>query len=452
MSAAPAPDPRDAAILQAQQALARAPRDAEAWHQLGLAWEHRGALDEAIRCYRRAVEINPRADGSHNNIANCLHVQGRFDEACAAWRAAIDVEPGGALYYRNLVQSTTLAADDPCFVSLERQVAQADGASPDHQADLFFAYGQALAGIGEPARGFACVVRANAACRAVTRYDEAAMLGLFERMSEVFTPDLVREKGGAGDPSASPVFVVGMPRSGSTLVEQILASHPGVYGAGECTGFAQILAHAASHGVPGVPGTFGLETLRDAPPASLRWLGSAYLRRIACAVEGGPYVRIVDKYLYNFINLGFIHLALPNARFIHTRRAPLETCLSIYSRRFQDVPFGYDLGELGRFYRAHDALMAHWRRVLPAGTLLEIEYEDVVGDLEGQVRRMLAHCGLDWDARCLEFHRTERQIGTASAVQVRQPLYATALRRWRPDAAALRPLLDGLGPQLARGA
>ena len=155
MSAAPAPDPRDAAILQAQQALARAPRDAEAWHQLGLAWEQRGTLDEAIRCYRRAVEINPRADGSHNNIANCLHVQGRFDEACDAWRAAIDVEPGGALYYRNLVQSTTLAADDPCFVSLERQVAQADGASPDHQADLFFAYGQALAGIGEPARGFA---------------------------------------------------------------------------------------------------------------------------------------------------------------------------------------------------------------------------------------------------------------------------------------------------------
>lgn len=159
----------------------------------------------------------------------------------------------------------------------------------------------------------------------------------------------------------------------------------------------------------------------------------------------------VGEYLYNFINVGFIHLALPNARFIHTRRAPVDTCLSTYARSFRDVPFSYDLGELGRFYRGYDALMTHWRAVLPPAVLLDVQYEEVVGDLEGQARRMLAHCGLDWDARCLAFHQTERQVATASAGQVRQPLYGSAVRRWRPDAALLQPLLDGLGPALVGG-
>jgi hypothetical protein len=162
------------------------------------------------------------------------------------------------------------------------------------------------------------------------------------------------------------------------------------------------------------------------------------------------HTHFTDKYLFNFINVGLIHLALPNARFIHSRRSPLQTCLSIFSRLFHDVPFGYDLGELGRYYRAYDALMAHWRSALPEGVMLEVDYEDLVDDFEGNVRRMLAHCGLDWDERCLSFYQTTRQVNTASSAQVRRPLYKTSLQRWQPQRALLQPLLDGLGPELAR--
>ena len=161
------------------------------------------------------------------------------------------------------------------------------------------------------------------------------------------------------------------------------------------------------------------------------------------------YARFTDKYPFNFINVGLIHLALPNARFIHSSRSPLQTCLSIFSRIFHDVPFSYDLGELGRYYRAYDALMAHWQRVLPEGTMIEVKYEELIDDFEGNVRRLLAHCGLDWDERCLAFHETTRQVNTASAAQVRRPLYRTSLQRWQPQQALLQPLFDGLGPELA---
>jgi hypothetical protein len=159
-------------------------------------------------------------------------------------------------------------------------------------------------------------------------------------------------------------------------------------------------------------------------------------------------LRFTDKYPFNFINVGLIHLALPNARFIHSSRSPLQTCLSIFSRLFHDVPFGYDLAELGRYYRAYDALMAHWRSALPEGVMIEVQYERLVDDFEATVRRMLVHCGLDWDDRCLAFHQTTRQVTTASSAQVRRPLYRTSLRRWQPRRALLEPLFEGLGPAL----
>ncbi|CAB3757961.1 hypothetical protein GQ57_08625 [Burkholderia sp. MSh2] len=445
---APVDDVRAAALANAQAALAQAPGDAQAWHRLGMVWEEDHVFEAAVDCYRRATELDPHADGSYNNLGNCLNVLGRLADAQAAWRTAIELMPQSASYYRNLVQFTTLAADDPCFVSLEKQVAQSATWSADRQADLYFAYGQSLKGIGEPVRGFECLVRANTLYRSLTRYDEAAMLGLLEQVAGAFTADLLQAKRGLGDPSATPVFVFGMPRSGTTLVEQILASHPDVFGAGESDAFAQCLVQAIAPGTGGL----ALDGLAAATPESLCALGAAYRQRMARKAQGGTYARIVDKYLYNFINAGFIHLALPNARLIHVRRDPVDTCLSVFARCFHDVPFSYDLGELGRFYRAYDALVAHWHATLPPGALLEVRYEHLVEDFDAQVRRMLAHCGLDWNDRCAVFHETRRQVTTASAAQVRRPLYRDALRPWRPDADMLRPLLDGLGPVLAADA
>ncbi|MGH7030610.1 MAG: sulfotransferase family protein [Stellaceae bacterium] len=244
---------------------------------------------------------------------------------------------------------------------------------------------------------------------------------------------MIRERAKQGDASPLPVFIVGMPRSGTTLVEQMLASHPEVHGAGELGEIER--AVAALGGPDGVPADIG--------GAELRRLGASYLAKVTALAPGAT--RITDKMPANFRYAGLIHLALPNARIIHLSRDPVDTCLSCFSILFGgDQPFTYDLGELGRYYRAYQRLMAHWRAVLPAGVMLEVRYEALVGDFEQEARRIVAHCGLRWNAACLDFHNTRRPVHTASSVQVRRPLYRSSVGRWRPAEEVLRPLLDAL--------
>ena len=234
-----------------------------------------------------------------------------------------------------------------------------------------------------------------------------------------------------------------MPRSGSSLIEQVLASHSRVFGAGEIADFN---AAAASLAGPGgaLPKPFP-ELAAEMTAEQFRRVGSHYvngLRSRAPAAE-----RITDKTLGNFLFAGLIHLALPNARIIHARRDPVDTCLSCFSKLFaSQMSFTYDLAELGRYYRAYDALMAHWRKVLPAGVMLEVQYEDMVADFEPQARRIVEHCGLEWEEACLRFHTTQRPVKTASATQVREPLYRAAVGRSQSYRALLSPLLSALGP------
>jgi len=179
-----------------------------------------------------------------------------------------------------------------------------------------------------------------------------------------------------------------------------------------------------------------------------RRLGANYLRRIGAGAR--PASRIVNKMTANFRFAGLIALALPNARIIHVQRDPIDTCFSCFSTLFaENLPFTYELGELGRYYRAYEALMGHWRDALPQGVMVDVQYEDVVADLEGEGRRIVGHCGLDWDARCLDFHRNRRSVRTASLAQVRRPLYKSSIGRWRPYEAFLGPLLAALGPSIA---
>jgi hypothetical protein len=241
---------------------------------------------------------------------------------------------------------------------------------------------------------------------------------------------------GSGIPSEVPVFVVGMPRSGTTLVEQIIASAPGVLGAGELPFFKRALAAKAKS--------------LAYPDSALSWqkselaaIGSSYvgaLRRLSSSAE-----RITDKLPGNFLYLGAIHLALPRAPIVHVRRDPLDTCFSCFTTLFkEDIAYTYDLGELGRYYRAYEKLMRHWLGVLPEHHVLEVQYEDLVSDFERQARRIVAHCGLKWDDACLSFHRTERPVATASVAQVRQPLYANSVARWLDYEEFLAPLFAAL--------
>jgi hypothetical protein len=252
-------------------------------------------------------------------------------------------------------------------------------------------------------------------------------------MAELFSADFLAGIRGFGAESARPIFIVGMPRSGTTLTEQILSSRQDVYGGGELPFLEQITARlpaAPSAWTPFLTGT------------ALRAMGQDYDRQVAMLSEK-PYV--VDKLPANFRLAGLISAILPNARIIHCRRNPLDSCLSCFSKNFKGkLDFSYDLGDLGRYYRAYEALTDHWREVLPADRFLEIEYEEVVADIETEARRITGFLGLAWDPACLDFHRNRRHVRTSSS-QVRRPIYRDSIDRWRPYAHHLGPLFDALG-------
>jgi hypothetical protein len=268
----------------------------------------------------------------------------------------------------------------------------------------------------------------------------------FENTKRVFTPERMRQFAGAGEPSAAPIFILGMPRSGSTLVEQVLASHPLVFGGGERPDLRDAMRETL---IDGRPFRFPSE-MPNLEPDQLAALGLNYLSRLRAAearmAPGRPPAkRITDKMPANFRFAGLIHLALPNARIIHTVRDPVDTCLSCLGVLFGgSQPYAYDLGELGRYYRAYADLMGHWRCVLPPGAMLEVQYETLVHEFEPEARRVLAHCGVDWHDDVLAFYRTERPVRTASLSQVRQPLYRSSIGQWHIDRRRLRPLLDAL--------
>ncbi len=307
---------------------------------------------------------------------------------------------------------------------------------PD-QIDLHFALGKAFADICDPQRSFWHLLQGNALKRRQVTYDETSAFERFARIRATFTSQLMWDKQGLGDPSSAPIFIIGMPRSGTTLVEQILASHPKVFGAGELHDLGQLAKRLS-----GPNGACFPEAVAAMSFDRLRELGESYVqavRRLAPEAE-----RITDKMPYNFNYAGLIRLALPNARIIHTRRDLRDTALSCFSLLFpKGQEYAYDLGELGRYCRSCAELMDHWCEVLPETTMLQVQYEEIVDDLEGQARRIVAHCGLEWDPACLAFHKTERPVWTASAAQVRQPIYPVG--RWRVYEQQLGPLLNALG-------
>ncbi len=306
---------------------------------------------------------------------------------------------------------------------------------------VHFALGKALEDVGDYGRAFEHFLKGNALKRREVHYDEAAEERNLQLIADVFDSSLIERFAGVGDPSAVPIFIVGMPRSGSTLIEQILASHPQVQAAGERSNLDRIVrtATGADKQIPFPASIRALDT------DGFRRLGQAYLASLPALGPGQE--RITDKTPSNFHHVGLIRLILPNARIIHTMRDPVDTCVSCFSTLFaQGQTFSFDLAELGRYYRRYDELMKHWRSVLPAGALLDVSYAEVVDDLEAQARRLIEYCGLPWDDRCLSFHETSRPIRTASNVQVRRPLYRSSLARWRRYEAFLEPLLAELHP------
>lgn len=418
----------DEAIAQYRKAIALEPGWAALHSNLGNALHASGRHNEAIHHYLRAIALDPGSATAHSNLGTTLRELGRLDESRRAFAAAVTFAPDSPLFHLNLARARRFTADDPQLGALEAMVAK--GGAP---AEAYFGLAKAHADLGRYKSSLAHLRVANALKRGEIVYDEARTLRRFERIRAAFTPALMHAQEGVGDPSSLPIFILGMPRSGTTLVEQIVASHPQVHGAGE---LAELTASVAAW--PAFP-----DGLRDAESADFRALGERYVAALQRRAPAAPH--ITDKTPSHFLFVGLIRLALPNACIIHVRRDPRDTCLSCFATLFTaGQPYAYDLAELGRYYRAYDALMAHWRNLLPESAMLEVRYEDVVADVGGEARRIIAYCGLAWDEACLDFHRNHRVIRTASAAEVREPVYRRSIGRWRDYGEALRPLLDAL--------
>ena len=413
------------------------PDHAETHYNLGNVLTDLNRFTEAVASYRQSLVYRPDCAETLNNLGNAMKYQGKLDEAVESCERALAGAPHGAVYL-NLAELKRFTPRDPHLAAME-DLARDIGSLPvDSRIALHFALGKAYDDCEEHDRAFAHFRDGNALKRQQVVYEEAAILGLMERTRRLFDGELMAAKAGWGDPSNEPIFIVGMPRSGSSLLEQILASHPQVFGAGECRDFHHLASNLGS-GRAYPEGALGLSAFE------LQQLARNYLARLRSVSSGAA--RFTDKLPINFLYAGLIHLALPNARIIHTRRDPADTCLSCFFTSFSvGQYYTFDLGDLGRYYRAYDQLMDQWRAVLPPSVLIEVDYETLVADLEGQTRRVLSHCGLDWDEACLSFHETERVVRTASAVQVREQVHNRSIGRWRKYQQYLQPLLRELGP------
>ena len=431
----------DKAIAALEQSIAVNPNDGEAQNTLGQAYQETGQPLKAEAALRKAIALKPGYADPWNNLGNVLKELGRMNEALAAFEKAIAIRPDMFAAYVNLAEVTSYKSDDdPHLKMLERYLGEAETLTPVRQVNLHFAVGKAYDDLKRYDDSFTHFLKANALKRASIAYDEAAMMSFFRRIREVFDADLIQRLSGSGSDSRQPIFVLGMPRSGTTLIEQIIASHPSVRPGGELRDFSRTIS---AHFAPKGPRPFA-EYMDGVMPAEMGAIGSDYVRKLDAHAPGAPH--ITDKMPQNFFSVGLIHLTLPNAKIVHTMRNPVDTCVSCFTKLFVgQLDSTYDLGELGRYYRAYHELMAHWRTTLPQGAFLDVRYEDVVGDIETQARRLLEFCGLSWNPKVLEFYKTDRPVKTASAAQVRQPLYSSAVARWRNYEKFLGPLLKELG-------
>ena len=436
----------DAALASLDQALASGHESLDGLNNRALALTRLKRPLAALASYERALAQAPANAEALDGKAALLVELGRFAEARETIDAAIALAPRRARPYFNLTQLPGVASDDARLQAMEDLARDMSSLAASEQIDLNFALAKVYADRADYERSFRRLAQGNAVKREATGYDETAALGLFRRVGEVFTGEAMRALEGAGDTSTTPVFILGMPRSGTTLVEQILASHPKVFGAGELDDFEERspTSGAKSGASLNFPEMFAAATGED-----MRRLGAIYLQRIGAAASRAKQVtdkrRGTSSALVSSIAPYPTHASSTRAAirstpaFLLLATVRLEPALCLQPWRTRSM-----LSCL----RSADVALA---RSVAAGAMLEVQYEEVVADLEGQARRIVAYCGLEWDARCLDFHRTERQVRTASVSQVRQPIYKSSVGRSRAYKAFLGPLREALKTDLLAG-
>ncbi len=421
----------------AAKALSLAPEKAEVHSLLGGIYAEAGYPNKAEVSYRRALELNPELLSAHLGRGHLLMEQGKLDEAGACFRHGLSLDATNLGSRLALAQVKKVKKGDGNMEALIKEAEKLDSMRETKALPLHFALGKCYDDIGEHGLAMTHFIEGCRLKRKRTEYNPADNDANCANILSFFSPEKIEELRGGGCHSDLPIFVLGMPRSGTTLTEQIIASHPLVYGAGE---LPDLLALAARprEGVDGYP-----LSLAGLVRADMKGLGERYVAGLRS--RNGEAARITDKMPANFNCVGLIHLMLPNAKIVHVKRNPVDTCLSGFTKLFnKSQHHSYDLAEIGRYYRNYASIMEHWRKVLPEGSFYEVQYEDLVADHENQTRALIEYCGLDWNDACLDFHKTERNIRTASVTQVRQPIYTSSVDRWRKYEAHLGPLLDVL--------
>ncbi|QDP20376.1 tetratricopeptide repeat-containing sulfotransferase family protein [Sphingomonas xanthus] len=433
-----------AAEKGARAILAQDPAHADALVLLGQLLHETDRYVEALDALSKAVELAPDNPEALNFYGVALKSVGRLDEAKIHILKSLELN--GSIYgaYANLNDLVDFSSGvgDELFQRMDAIMSAAADQHAAHLLPLHFAYAKALEDRGEHARALDHYILGGRMKRQQLDYDEVGTFAFFDSIKAAFPKEvfLDREFEGASDDRL--VFIVGMPRSGSTLTEQIIASHPAVHGAGEVKHLSRTLGQLRDrfpslHKYP--------HMMEQVTPAQLAMVADSYLSFIS--EDAGEASKITDKLLTNYFFVGLINLLFPNAKIVHTVRNPLDTCLSAFTKLFKDdMPHSYDLGELGRYYAKYRDLMAHWEKVLPEGVMHTVTYEEMVADTEGEAKRLVEFLGLEWDIRCLEFYKSSRPVKTASVAQVRKPIYKSAVARWKRYGDKIQPLVDAVSP------
>ena len=428
------------ALAAADQAMSMSPSDALTLDTLGNVYARANAHERAAQLFGRAAALQPDNAGYRFNLAASLKFIGKFDEAERAYAACVAADPH---FWRAHWALSDARRQTPQSNHIGRLLSELPAAAGNADALLYLHHALAKENedLGRYPQAFAHLIAGKAPKRQTLGYSFDSDRRLFDAVETTFADNSTAGRGGYS--TAEPIFVIGMPRTGTTVVERILSSHSQVQSAGELQNFALAVKRLTGTRSNQV---LDVETIERSAAVDFEQLGRRYLESTRPATGGRP--RFVDKLPLNFFYVALIARALPNARVICVRRDPLDTCLSnfrqLFALGYPYYHYSYDLLDTGRYYLRFDRLMAHWRSTLP-GTMLEIQYEDIVNGQEAATRKILDFCELDWEESCLRFERNTAPVATASAAQVRQPLYRSSVQRWRHyenELADLRQLLE----------
>jgi len=432
----------DDAIKSAKRLIKLKPRAPEGHMWLAAASAGAGHHQDAIESFDTTLEIAPNHVGALCGKGNAYRTIGDQDSAIAAFRRSIKSNPLHAEAYWSLANLKTFRFEDSEVDDMLALVSD-ERISTEGQVQLNNALGLEFDGRKKYDRAFEFIDRGNVLRRGQDLYDRVENEEKVDMSIETFTQQYLEENSGHGDPDPAPILIVGLPRSGSTLLEQILSSHSRVDGTHELADLGKAIRFNRRLTGPRLRYPKSVVNL-DAD--GFKRLGRDYLERTRQYRGNLPF--FTDKNPNNFMHVGLLHLILPKAKIINARRHPLDSCFGSYKQLFaQGQQFTYDLVEVGEYYLQYQRLMDHWHQVLP-GKVLDVQYEEVVADLDGQVKRILEYCELDWEESCLRFHETSRSVKTASSEQVRQPIYSSAVNSWRHYEPHLEALIEILEPLL----